>query len=174
LSEVFDEEMVREGVIITYRYDFGDGWEHYIQCEQIVKDYNRNYAQCTSMEGDAPPEDVGGPGGFQNLLETLEDETHSEHAEMKAWADGMRWKPLAEGDMDKVNRQLARRQYILYGIENGESDDGRQDESGCSDWRVRKGDPEGRSAHRQNDRRHSCADSHKEQPASARHQSHAG
>jgi len=97
LSEVFDEEMVREGVIITYRYDFGDGWEHYIQCEQIVKDYNRNYAQCTSMEGDAPPEDVGGPGGFQNLLEALEDETHSEHAEMKAWADGMRWKPLAEG-----------------------------------------------------------------------------
>jgi hypothetical protein len=110
LSEVFGDQTLPDDVI-TYRYDFGDGWEHFIQCERIVKDYNKNYAQCTSMEGDAPPEDVGGPGGFQNLLTILGDENHSEYAEMKAWADGMRWKPLAEGDMDKVNRQLARRQY---------------------------------------------------------------
>ena len=111
LSEVFDPETLLENDAITYRYDFGDGWEHFIKCERIVKGYNRNYAQCTLMEGDAPPEDVGGPSGFQNLLEILKDGTHPECAEMKEWADGMHWKPLAEGDMDKVNRQLERRQY---------------------------------------------------------------
>ena len=95
----------------TLHLDFGDGWEHFIQCERIVRDYNRNYAQCSSMEGDAPPEDVGGPGGLQNLLTILGDENHPEYEEMKEWADGMHWKPLAEGDMDKVNRQLAQRQY---------------------------------------------------------------
>ncbi len=113
LSEVFGDQIHPDGGI-TYVYDFGDGWEHFIQCERIVKDYNKNYAQCTFMEGDAPPEDAGGPDGFQNFLAILKDENHPEYAEMKEWADGMRWEPLAEGDIAKVNRCLKRRGYGFH------------------------------------------------------------
>ena len=111
LSEVFCADKMSGNGVITYLYDFGDGWKHIIRCEQIIKDYNENYAQCIHMEGDAPPEDVGGPGGFQNMLDILQDEGHPEHEHTKAWALGMRWRPLAEGDLEKRNRALARRHY---------------------------------------------------------------
>ena len=45
---------------------------------RIIEDYNGDCAQCTFMEGDAPPEDAGGPGGFQSMLEILRDEKHPE------------------------------------------------------------------------------------------------
>jgi hypothetical protein len=109
LSEVFDKRVLPKA--IAYEYDFGDGWEHIIQCEGIRVNYNRSYAQCTAMEGDAPPEDAGGPGGFQHMLDILADKTHPGYAEMKAWADGMRWKPLVEGDMARTNLRLKRRRY---------------------------------------------------------------
>jgi len=109
LSEVFDKRVLPK--TIAYEYDFGDGWEHIIQCEGIRVNYNRSYAQCTAMEGDAPPEDAGGPGGFQHMLDILADKTHPGYAEMKAWADGMRWKPLVEEDMARTNLRLKRRRY---------------------------------------------------------------
>ena len=111
LSEVFCADRLDRNGVITYLYDFGDGWEHFIRCERIIEDYNENYAQCIYMEGDAPPEDVGGPGGFQDMLATLQDEGHPEHEHIKAWALGMRWQPLAKGDLVKRNRALARRHY---------------------------------------------------------------
>ena len=111
LSEVFGDPALSKADGVTYLYDFGDGWEHSIRCERIVENYNKSHAQCIYMEGDAPPEDVGGPYGFQNMLEILGDETHPEYAEMRAWADGMHWKPLAQGDREKVNRYLERRMY---------------------------------------------------------------
>jgi hypothetical protein len=114
LSEVFGGDALSEGSVIAYLYDYGDGWYHAVRFERTVKDYNANFARCTLMEGDAPPEDSGGPGGFQNLLEILKDKAHPEYAEMNEWADGMRWKPLREGDMDAVNRRLARREYGFW------------------------------------------------------------
>ena len=111
LSEVFSADKLSGNGVIAYQYDFGDGWEHFIRCERIIEDYNENFAQCLHMEGDAPPEDVGGPGGFQDMLGILQDEGHPEHEHIKSWALGMRWRPLAEGDLEKRNRALARRHY---------------------------------------------------------------
>jgi hypothetical protein len=111
LSEMFCAGKPSREDAILYVYDFGDNWQHRIQCERFIDNYNGNYALCTHMEGDAPPEDVGGPGGFQGMLEILEDEAHPEHEDTKAWAEGMRWRPLAEGDMEKKNRRLAKREY---------------------------------------------------------------
>ena len=111
LSEVFGAGPFPKGGVILYLYDFGDGWAHYIKYEQIIEHYNENHAQLILMEGDAPPEDVGGPGGFLNLLEILKDEAHPEHEDMKAWISGMYWKPLAEDDMERKNRHLAKRNY---------------------------------------------------------------
>lgn len=111
LSEVFHSNMPPEADVIIYAYDFGDDWQHFIKCERIVENYNENHAQCILMEGDAPPEDVGGPDGFQNMLEILKDEAHPEHEQMKAWIGRMQWKPLAEEDLAKTNQYLANRHY---------------------------------------------------------------
>jgi len=105
---------IPEGGAITYLYDFADGWEHAVRLERIVRNYGRNFARCTLMEGDAPPEDAGGPGGFWNMLEILKDQAHPEYAERKRWADGMHWKPLQAGDMEEVNRHLEWREYGFW------------------------------------------------------------
>jgi len=49
---------------LKYVYDFGDYWEHYIEVEKIIHDYDANYPVCFDGEGKAPPEDVGGRGGY--------------------------------------------------------------------------------------------------------------
>ncbi len=48
----------------VYTYDFGDCWEHTIHVEEIVEDYDKNYAQIIKYKGDAPIEDCGGAWGF--------------------------------------------------------------------------------------------------------------
>jgi hypothetical protein len=116
LSEVFCSGKQSSKDAILYVYDFGDDWQHRIQCDRIIDNYNGNYAQCLFMEGDAPPEDVGGRAASTTCW-ILEDEAHPEHGDMRAWAEGMRWRPLAEGDMEKKNRQLAEREYGQYWYE---------------------------------------------------------
>jgi hypothetical protein len=97
LSEVFPERKK-----IIYNYDFGDDWIHEIKLVEI-KDYRYNYPQCLMAEGDAPPEDVGGPGGYAELLRVLADPKDPEYEHLKRWADGMRWGPF---DMENTNRRL--------------------------------------------------------------------
>lgn len=113
LSDVFDAR-TPPGAEFVYLYDFGDGWEHAVRLERLIEHYDRTCAQVTLMEGDAPPEDCGGPGGFSDMLAILSDERHPDHAHMKEWAVEMGWRPLAEGDMEKVNRGLANREYWYY------------------------------------------------------------
>lgn len=53
-----------------YEYDMGDWWQHDIRLEQTLPlDPKKRYPVCTKGDGDCPPEDCGGPIGFQNLLE---------------------------------------------------------------------------------------------------------
>lgn len=114
LSEVFQMNTQSGDGTIVYHYDFGDDWKHDIKLERIIPQYNNNYAQCTLMEGDAPHEDVGGPAGFQYVLEVLKNKDHTEYANIKSWISGMGWKPIAEGDLEKVNQRLVKRQYGHY------------------------------------------------------------
>lgn len=59
IDDYFDEKMDAE-----YTYDFGDCWEHKIHVEEILEDYDKNYAQVIKFKGDAPVEDCGGAWGF--------------------------------------------------------------------------------------------------------------
>lgn len=111
LSEVFQTNTWSDDRTILYHYDFGDDWKHMIKLERIIPLYNKNYAQCTLMEGDTPPEDVGGTSGFHYMLDVLKNEKHQDYAEIKAWVSGMRWRPVTEVDLDKVNQRLMKRQY---------------------------------------------------------------
>lgn len=91
----------------TYIYDFGDDWTHHIILEKILSNAVL-FPMCTDGKGTCPPEDCGGPWGYQNLRETLSDPANEEYEEMKEWLgleEGQEWNP--EGfDLEKANQVL--------------------------------------------------------------------
>lgn len=80
LSKIFDQS----GQKYTYIYDFGDDWVHAITLEEI-KEGKASKAELLSGKGACPPEDCGGPWGYQRLLETLANPADEEHADMREW-----------------------------------------------------------------------------------------
>ncbi len=72
---------------IKYLYDFGDGWEHTIKVERVTEAVpGIAYPVLLDARGCCPPEDVGGPWGYDEFLEALADPDHESHADMKVWA----------------------------------------------------------------------------------------
>ena len=72
---------------IKYLYDFGDGWEHTIKVERVTEAVpGVAYPVLIDARGRCPPEDVGGPWGYDEFLEALADPDHESHADMKVWA----------------------------------------------------------------------------------------
>jgi hypothetical protein len=91
---------------IEYMYDFGDGWDHAVDCEGIVR---RSVAPqvpwCHEGRRRCPPEDVGGIGGFASFLKIIANPSHEEHKDYLEWCGGG-FDP-AEFDLTAANRQLA-------------------------------------------------------------------
>ncbi len=72
---------------LKYLYDFGDGWEHTIKVERVTEAVpGIAYPVLLDARGRCPPEDVGGPWGYDEFLEALADPDHESHADMKVWA----------------------------------------------------------------------------------------
>ncbi|GAE95289.1 hypothetical protein JCM21714_4509 [Gracilibacillus boraciitolerans JCM 21714] len=88
---------------IIYRYDFGDNWHFMITLEQVADDYYFGFPTLLDGAETAPPEDVGGIHGFYEFLEVYWDPNHSEHEDMKAWAESLGFR---EYDPDHINRML--------------------------------------------------------------------
>ena len=76
---------------ILYTYDYGDGWLHQIEIESIIEDCREELPILLSGEGDSPPEDVGGSGGFAEFLEIIANPEHEEHENMIRWAESQHW-----------------------------------------------------------------------------------
>jgi hypothetical protein len=76
-----------EGASFIYEYDFGDSWRHVITVEHI-EPLTRDMIVPRCLDGAraCPPEDCGGVGGYERLLEALRDRRHPEHKELRAWA----------------------------------------------------------------------------------------
>ncbi len=71
-----------EAKTLRYLYDYGDGWEHTIKVERMAPPENDVlYPRLIDASGRCPPEDVGGPWGYGEMLEALEDPGHERHAE---------------------------------------------------------------------------------------------
>jgi hypothetical protein len=69
-----------------YEYDFGDGWRHAVEIEDIRMPTSHEWTRCLDGARACPPEDCGGADGYQRLLEILFDPTHPEFHELRAWA----------------------------------------------------------------------------------------
>lgn len=101
--------LTRVGDKIGYDYDFGDDWHHDITLEEILpRGADAVDAVCTAGKGACPPEDCGGPWGYEELKATLADPDAEQHDEMVEWMgldSGDEFDP-AEFSVDEVNRSL--------------------------------------------------------------------
>ncbi|MDI6824243.1 MAG: plasmid pRiA4b ORF-3 family protein [Bacillota bacterium] len=109
ISELFDHYDS-----CVYEYDFGDGWEHDIVVEKRLKESKRNAVPvCLGGERHRPPEDVGGPGGYQEFLETIRDKDNPERDDMLSWGQKDTRGRLFDPEyfhLEAVNRRLL---YVL-------------------------------------------------------------
>lgn len=69
----------------AYEYDFGDGWEHSIVVEESDAETLPVAALCVAGARACPPEDCGGVGGYEELLEVLADPAHEQYKELREW-----------------------------------------------------------------------------------------
>jgi hypothetical protein len=72
----------------SYEYDFGDGWTHDIRVEQIVASVGAATPHLIGGARACPPEDCGGPWGYEELLEALADPGHDDHEHLRSWVGG--------------------------------------------------------------------------------------
>jgi len=72
-----------------YVYDFGDNWEHDVVVENIVAGNSGSEGPlCRGGRRHRPPEDCGGPSGYQNFLEAIRNPGHEKHDAMLEWVGG--------------------------------------------------------------------------------------
>ena len=70
------------GQRFTYLYDFGDRWQHTITVKNIKdKEEGNVYPSCTAGERACPPEDCGGPHGYEELMEIRKNKKHPDYNE---------------------------------------------------------------------------------------------
>lgn|GEM_PF-412835 len=94
------------GDVLRYEYDFGDSWEHRVRVEKVLPAGDGSGdPECVAAERACPPEDSGGPWGYDHLLEVLADPSHPEHDDMRAWVGG-KFDPEAV-DLREIDRRLA-------------------------------------------------------------------
>ncbi len=73
---------------VSYAYDFGDNWEHSLLLEKIIyRDSEKKYPLCIAGEMACPPENCGGIGGYEKLLNIIKDPNHEEYDNMLEWLE---------------------------------------------------------------------------------------
>ena len=83
------EYFLKPGDRADYEYDFGDGWEHEIVLEKIQSRVPKTkYPRCLDGARACPPEDCGGIGGYESMLEIIFDPSHEEHESTMTWLGG--------------------------------------------------------------------------------------
>ncbi|MGI8614038.1 MAG: plasmid pRiA4b ORF-3 family protein [Nocardioidaceae bacterium] len=78
-----------EGSRLGYTYDFGDNWQHQLTIEKVLDpESGTRYPSCTAGRRACPPEDVGGPWGYEDFLDALADPNHEDHDDRIEWIGG--------------------------------------------------------------------------------------
>jgi len=96
---------------LRYEYDFGDGWDHDIVIEAVQPaEPGVAYPRCIRGKRACPPEDCGGIWGYYELLNTLANPRHDNHAQMLFWlgiSSAADFDP-DRFDLDEANSYLAK------------------------------------------------------------------
>ena len=113
-----DQVLKRPGDRIYLDYDFGDGWVHTIRLEKIETwDEVTPDAVCLAGRRACPPEDIGGPWGFEELLEWLEGKIAPGDRERAT--EVIEWLPE---DYDPKFFSVAETNEVLEAVLSGEDD----------------------------------------------------
>lgn len=89
-----------------YVYDFGDHWVHHLTVEKIHRPApNTHYPRCSADRRACPPEDCGGPLGYERTLRAIRACKGPRYRELREW--GLHKYNPAYFDRDEVNRQLS-------------------------------------------------------------------
>ncbi|HMT28290.1 MAG TPA: plasmid pRiA4b ORF-3 family protein [Bacteroidia bacterium] len=81
------------GDSIEYVYDWGDDWRHEVIFKGTTfENANFGFPRCSTGSRCCPPEDVGGPPGYQTLLKAIETRDKKLLKEYDAWL-GYRFDP---------------------------------------------------------------------------------
>jgi hypothetical protein len=115
-NQMEDERMVRlrdfpQDALrfFTFEYDFGDGWEHMVVMDSVIAaEKGVKYPVCIDGKRSCPPEDCGGPHGYEIFLEAIRNPKHPEHDHLLGWAGGA-FDP-EKFDMEGINDDL---RYIV-------------------------------------------------------------
>lgn len=108
-----------QGDSMLYVYDLGDEWRHELVLERILPLPDTTVRPlCVSGERHCPPEDVGGPPGYEQFLEVIFEPRHEEYEHSVRWAGGPsaltqsaeRFQP-EEFDARAVNAILSQRRW---------------------------------------------------------------
>lgn len=107
-----DQVLTVEGDELFYDYDFGDGWRHVLKVEAVLEEPPA-IAVCTAGKLACPPEDCGGPGGYDELAVWVRSDC--EDAKLPTVFDdaeaALEWLPLDwhpdHFDLTEVNDALA-------------------------------------------------------------------
>jgi hypothetical protein len=96
-----------------YVYDFGDHWIHHITVEKIHRPAaNTHYPRCSAGRRACPPEDCGGPLGYERTLRAIRSRKGPRYRELREW--GLHKYNPAHFDRAAVNRGLADPKSIGY------------------------------------------------------------
>lgn len=78
--------VTKVGKQFTYTYDFGDGWDHTVLLEKILKPEPKQlYPVCLKGMRACPMEDSGGLWGYYHKLEVVKNPKHEEYEEIYEW-----------------------------------------------------------------------------------------
>jgi hypothetical protein len=101
-----------DGKTFWYWYDFGDDWWHKISIQKVTKkdlsEFDGETPVCTEAAGLCPPEDCGGPWGFAQLEEAINEPKHPEYKNYREWL-GIKGKKKIDFDnvdIDAINDNL--------------------------------------------------------------------
>jgi hypothetical protein len=89
---------------VGYVYDFGDLWVHHIELDKVITRSRAALPRCTARKRACPPEDCGGPWGYETLkaLRARKGWRYQQARELS----GTKFDP-ERFDRDEVNTALA-------------------------------------------------------------------
>jgi len=100
---------------MTYEYDFGSTWTHYITLEKMVEDESQE-VQCIKGKGSTPPEDSPGVGYMMenpDRLEWAKNQNHYSEKFDKNGINGDHWDLTLWPGTKLINQEIRRHQGMF-------------------------------------------------------------